>query len=80
VARGKSRAFDEKYSPLASGPAPLARTLAIAAEAFMNNYAGQSGLVRFVCRMSRQGWGRIRCGVSRISWRGRRHARLARWC
>ena len=37
VARGKSRAFDWKSSPLASGPVPLAQTLAIAAEAFMNN-------------------------------------------
>ena len=37
VARGKSRAFDEKSSPLASGPVPLAQTLAIAAEVFMNN-------------------------------------------
>ena len=37
VARGKSRAFDEKSSPLASGPAPLAQTLAIAAEALLNN-------------------------------------------
>jgi hypothetical protein len=36
VARGKSRAFDEKSSPLASSPLPLARKLAIAAEAFMN--------------------------------------------
>jgi len=37
VAREKSRAFDWKSSPLASGPAPLAQTLAIAAEALMNN-------------------------------------------
>jgi len=37
VARGKSRAFDEKSSPLASGPVPLAQKLAIAAEVFMSN-------------------------------------------
>jgi len=37
VARGKNRAFDWKSSPLASGPAPLTQTLAIAAETFMNN-------------------------------------------
>ena len=37
VARGKSRAFDWKSSPLASGPVPLALTLAIAAEAVMND-------------------------------------------
>jgi len=36
-ARGKSRVFDQKSSPLASGHLPLARKLAIAAEAFMNN-------------------------------------------
>ena len=37
VARGKSRAFDWKSSPLASGPVPLALTLAIAAETVMND-------------------------------------------
>ena len=37
VARGKSRTFDGKSSPLASGPAPLAHTVAIAAEAFTKN-------------------------------------------
>jgi len=36
VARGKSRAFDGKSPPLASGPAPLARPVAIAAVPFMN--------------------------------------------
>ena len=36
VARGKSRAFDWTSSPLASGPEPLAKALAIAAEVFMN--------------------------------------------
>jgi hypothetical protein len=37
VARGKSRAFDWKSSPLAYGPAPLAQTLPIATEALMNH-------------------------------------------
>ncbi len=31
VAKGNSRAIDEKSSPLASGPMPLAKTLVIAA-------------------------------------------------
>ena len=35
-ARGKNCVFDRKSSPLASGPVPLAQTLAIAAEAFSN--------------------------------------------
>jgi len=36
-ARGKSRVSDRKSSPLASGHLPLAKKLAIAAEALMNN-------------------------------------------
>ncbi len=31
MAKGNSRAIDEKSSPLGSGPMPLAKTLAIAA-------------------------------------------------
>ena len=36
-ARGKSRVSDRKSSPFASGHLPLARKLAITAEALMNN-------------------------------------------
>ena len=36
-ARGKSRVFDRKFSPLASGPVPLAHTVAIVAETLMSN-------------------------------------------
>ena len=46
VARGKIRAFDGKSSPLASGLVPLAQTLAIAAEVFMNNVGFTSALVK----------------------------------
>jgi hypothetical protein len=37
AARGNSRVFDGKTSPLTSGLSPLAQTLAIAAEAFVND-------------------------------------------
>jgi len=42
-ARGKSRGFDKKSLPLASGLAPLAQTVTIAAEALMSN----TGYARF---------------------------------
>jgi hypothetical protein len=36
VARGKSRVSDWKFSPLAFGPVPLARTLAFATKALVS--------------------------------------------
>jgi len=42
--------------------------------------ASCSRLARFVCRLSRQCWGRSRCSLVRGSWRGGGHDWLAHWC